>query len=289
MTDDHESFLPRDVAPATKLWWQPEPMRDDLPVISARRAYGEVLFVYSCFFLASIAVAISSLLTHVGASSYTWSQSIASSINQVAVGALAVSVPLLLSARRGVQAADLGLSRSIFERPAQALRIAGWCFLGFISGSLVSGLLSSRKFPFPTLNGSNLMIELFHALQAGPLEEIVVLGFVVTTLQQARRPTWEIVIVALALRDAYHLYYGFGAIGIFVWASLFLWLFFRFRTLWPLIIVHCVWDVVATLVTYWKVVGAFEIFAILVLWVACTITWLIMRSNARPVAFVAGR
>lgn len=203
--------------------------------------------------------------------------------------ALAVAVPILFATRRGVTVADLGLSREILRRPAQGLRIAAWASLALILGGVAITALSSRHFPFPARTGPNLLVELLHSLQAGPLEEIVVLGFVVTTLQQAKRPTLEIVVVALVLRDAFHLYYGLGALGIFVWASIFLWLFLRFRTLVPLIVVHSLWDIFGVLAKYWRPVGGIEFLLIVLLWIAGTITWISQRSSNKPVVYVTRR
>jgi hypothetical protein len=273
---------------AERRWYSPIPLRDDLAPISAQRAYGEVFFVYGCFFFASIGAAILSLFTTYRSGSYTWAQSIPASINQVAVTALAVAVPILLSLRRGVRLIDLGLSREIFQRPAQAIRIAAWASFALILFGVVVSLLTARHFPFPRRTGANLLVEIMHSLQAGPLEEIVVLGFVVTTLQQARRPLAEIVIVALVLRDAFHLYYGLGALGIFVWASLFIWLYLRFRTLIPLIIVHSTWDVFGTLAHYWRPAGVIEILLILALWIAAPITWLVLRASTKQYVHVSG-
>ncbi len=276
-----------DVAPLDERpWWAARELRDDLPAISAKRAYGEILFVYGCFFLAPITIAIASLLSHVGSSSYTWSESLAASINQVAVTALAVTVPVLLCARRGVNLRDLGLSRDIVRQPAQGIRLGAWCFLGFVAGGLVATVLSSRRFPFPHFSAPNLMVELFHAVQAGPLEEIVVLAFVVTTLQQARRPLIEIVVVALVLRDAFHLYYGLGALGVVVWASLFLWLFLRLRALWPMIIAHSLWDVNGTLGAYWRPVALAGLLAMVLLMLVATITWIVHSGQSKTYAYM---
>lgn len=274
---------------AERKWYQQVPLRHDLAPISAKRAYGEVLFVYGCFFLASISSAVISLVTRYRTGSLTWAQSIPSSINQIAVAALAVTVPLLFSLRRGVRLSDFGLSRDIFQRPAQATRIAAWAALAIVLGAVVITALSARRFPFPTHTGPNLLIELLHSMQAGPLEEIVVLGFVVTTLQQARRPLWEVVAIALVLRDAFHVYYGWGALGIFVWASIFIWLYLRFRTLIPLIIVHSTWDVFGVLAQYYHAIGIVLFLGILTLLSVASTTWIVVRSANKNTVYVSRR
>lgn len=130
--------------------------------------------------------------------------------------------------------------------------MAAVALTALLGSSLVISLLATGKYPVGSRAISNLLLNLAHSLQAGPLEEIVVLGFVVTTLEQARRPLPEIVAVALVLRASYHIYYGTGVFGIFIWAAVFLWLFLRTRSLVPLIVVHSGWDVLAILSDQWR-------------------------------------
>ena len=105
-------------------WWSAAPARQDGPVISGRRAYLEVLGVFGCFFAASIASAGYVLAGAPGTDHWTWTNSVPSSIDQVAVGVLSVLVPLLLLARRGRGLADLGLSRGHAGHSGR--RRSGW-------------------------------------------------------------------------------------------------------------------------------------------------------------------
>lgn len=78
------------------------------------------------------------------------------------------------------------------------------------------------------------------------VEEVVVLGFVVTRLEQAGiAARWAVVVSAL-VRAAYHLYQGFGGfVGNLVMGLLFGWLFVRWRRVGPMVVAHFLIDAVA--------------------------------------------
>jgi hypothetical protein len=263
-------------------WWAIQPARSDTVAISTRRAYTEVLTVFGVFFGASIAAAAFS----VGGSSLSgnvagWREAVPGSVDQVAGTVLVIGVPVLLAQRRQLTQRDLGLTVRDRITLRVGIRMAAWAVLaltvaGIITSALASGNYSEGRFSYP-----DLTLNLFHAAQAGFIEEIVVLAFVVTTLEQARRPLREIVLVALLLRASYHIYYGPGVVGVFVWASIFLWLFLRFRTIVPLIVVHSVWDVGITFARHWKAVGGFFALCILALLIAAFILWIVDRSDAQ--------
>lgn len=261
-------------------WWATQRQRSDAPVISTGRAYGEVLLVFSVFFLSGVAIAAFSVagndpLPQPG----SWTEAIPASIDQVAVTVLCVLVPLLLVARRGLTRDDVGLAAPRAIGLSQSIRIAAWAILAVIAGGIVTSALASGQFAQGSFSYPDLTVYLLHALQAGPLEEIVVLGFTIATLEQARRPRWEIVVVALVLRASYHIYYGPGVLGIFIWAAMFIWLYLRFRTIVPLIVAHSCWDVLATLVHYWRGVAVVDVAAWLALFLTAFITWLVWRGN----------
>jgi uncharacterized protein len=78
------------------------------------------------------------------------------------------------------------------------------------------------------------------------LEEVVVIGYLVTRLRQlGRSAPWAIGIAAV-LRGSYHLYQGFGAfIGNAVMGVVFGWFFLRTRRVMPLIVAHTILDTVS--------------------------------------------
>jgi uncharacterized protein len=80
------------------------------------------------------------------------------------------------------------------------------------------------------------------AIVAGIVEEIVVLGFLVRRLEQLGLRPVLIVLIAVAVRGSYHLYYSWDVLPILVWAALSVVLYRRFRRLWPFVLVHMLWD-----------------------------------------------
>jgi hypothetical protein len=80
------------------------------------------------------------------------------------------------------------------------------------------------------------------AIVAGVVEELVVLGYTVRRLEQlGLKPVW-VVIIAVAVRGSYHLYYGWGVLPILAWATVTVLVYRRFRRLWPFVFVHMAWD-----------------------------------------------
>jgi hypothetical protein len=92
---------------------------------------------------------------------------------------------------------------------------------------------------------------------------------------------WEIVLVGLVLRASYHIYYGPGVVGILVWASIFIWLFLRTRSLLPIMIAHFMWDFAIFLGDRWTWIIYVAFLCGLLMTVAAPITWLIERAG-RP-------
>ena len=84
------------------------------------------------------------------------------------------------------------------------------------------------------------------AMQNALLEQFVVVGFLMTRLQQLGWSTWSTIVASAALRSSYHLYQGFGAgVGNFVMGLVFGYWFTRTKRLLPLIIAHTLLDTVA--------------------------------------------
>jgi membrane protease YdiL (CAAX protease family) len=77
------------------------------------------------------------------------------------------------------------------------------------------------------------------------LEEIVVVGYLITRLEQLRWRPNTTLLASAVLRGSYHLYQGFGAfVGNAVMGLLFGYLFQRTRRVMPLIIAHTIIDTV---------------------------------------------
>lgn len=84
---------------------------------------------------------------------------------------------------------------------------------------------------------------LLSAFQNGFAEEIVVVAFMLTRLQQCRWSTERSILASATLRGSYHLYQGFGGFaGNFVMGLIFGWWFKRTGRVLPLVIAHFLLD-----------------------------------------------
>lgn len=283
-----------DPAPATPprsargpKWWSaaPDPV---LPPITARRAYTEVLAVYAAFFLVGI-IAAGLLLAGRSddvTSTGSWGVYLTAAVDQLTQIGLAVAVVLLLAARRRVRPADLGwrIPRLADGRVAvsRSVRMVAWCFAAIVFGNIFVALLQTGSLPDTRTSAPELIFSVVQAAQAGVIEELVVLAFVVVTLRQAGRPWWEVTTVALVLRAAYHIYYGPGVFGILIWAALFYWIYLRFRQLVPLMVCHGIWDAVAFLSRASTAVLVVGELLVVALWLTSVILWLIERNAPSP-------
>jgi Type II CAAX prenyl endopeptidase Rce1-like/Protein of unknown function (DUF2510) len=244
-----------------------------------------VLLVYAAFFLSGV-VAAGLLLAgryNNPLTNASWSDYSPEAIDLIAQAGLAIAVVLLLSARRGVSARALGLS---FPRRSDggfaagaAVRLLGWAIFAQVLGGIINAALQTGHLPTSTPNAPELIFAVVDSLQAGIVEELVVLAFVVVTLRQAHRPWWEVTVVALVLRGSYHIYYGPGVVGILVWAALFYWFFLRTRCLLILMICHAGWDAVGFLSQRWPAVAGVAIAVTVAIWIAAPITWLAERNR----------
>jgi membrane protease YdiL (CAAX protease family) len=87
---------------------------------------------------------------------------------------------------------------------------------------------------------------LLAAIQNALLEEVVVVGYLMTRLREMEWRAPMIVIASALLRGSYHLYQGFGGfIGNSVMGGVFALFFLRFKRVGPLIIAHAILDTVA--------------------------------------------
>ena len=84
------------------------------------------------------------------------------------------------------------------------------------------------------------------AVQNAVLEEVVVVGYLLTRLEELRWRVAAVIAASAVLRGSYHLYQGFGGfVGNAVMGVVFALFFLRYRRVLPLIIAHTVLDVVA--------------------------------------------
>lgn len=84
------------------------------------------------------------------------------------------------------------------------------------------------------------------AIQNGVLEEIVMIGFLLSRLRQLDWTPWKAIVLSAAIRGSYHTYQGLGGfVGNFVMGAIFGWWFTRTKRVLPLIIAHSVLDTVS--------------------------------------------
>jgi uncharacterized protein len=84
------------------------------------------------------------------------------------------------------------------------------------------------------------------AAENAVLEEVVVVGYLLTRLDQLGWNRWRAIAVSSVLRGSYHLYQGFGAfVGNAVMGVVFGYFYQRTRRILPLVVAHTILDVVS--------------------------------------------
>jgi membrane protease YdiL (CAAX protease family) len=84
------------------------------------------------------------------------------------------------------------------------------------------------------------------AIQNAVLEEVVVVGFLMTRFRQFAWSVPAAIVTSAAVRGGYHLYQGFGAgLGNFVMGLIFGYWFHRTKRVLPLVIAHTILDLIA--------------------------------------------
>ncbi|MDT5037982.1 MAG: hypothetical protein QOE03_3167 [Micromonosporaceae bacterium] len=107
-----------------------------------------------------------------------------------------------------------------------------------INATVIAAALPPRWWAIPVL--------VLSAVQNAVLEEVVVVGYLLTRLRQLGWSTVAAVSASALLRGSYHLYQGFGAfIGNAVMGVVFGLFFLRTRRVLPLVVAHAILDVVS--------------------------------------------
>ena len=168
----------------------------------------------------------------------------------IAFGVVPALLALHLLARDGVPARALGVDArrpgGDLARGALLAAVVGvpglLLYLGAyqlgISATIVPSALPDVWWRIPVL--------VLSAAMNATLEEVVIVGYLLTRLRQLGWDArWAVLATAL-LRGSYHLYQGIGAFaGNAVMGLLFGWFFLRTRRLMPLIVAHTLLDVAA--------------------------------------------
>lgn len=84
------------------------------------------------------------------------------------------------------------------------------------------------------------------AVENAVLEEVIVVGYLITRLRSFGMPVAGIIACSAVLRGSYHLYQGFGAfVGNAVMGVVFALFFLRYKRVMPLIVAHSILDTAA--------------------------------------------
>jgi membrane protease YdiL (CAAX protease family) len=158
-----------------------------------------------------------------------------------------VVLVLYLFARSGESPSDMGLDTTEPARDAARgavlAAVIGGAGLGFFVAAFKLGAnLNVVPEALPAVWWRMPVLALY-AVQNGLLEEMVVLGYLLTRLDQLGTKPWKAIAISAVLRGGYHLYQGFGPfIGNAVMGTIFGVLFRRWRRVTPFIVAHSLID-----------------------------------------------
>jgi hypothetical protein len=227
--------------------------RGAVPSVTPRSAIVVAAAAWVVFFGYGTVVAIKYLLAPWRSRQYLSFASVGADLLKDYVPQVAAAVLLFAFVRRwsGTGRRGAGLAWPV-PGPRPARQVVGWTLCGFLALCLFSAwatwMQGSGAGPWTRSAGTppepwQVLDGLASAVRAAVTEEIVVVAVPVLLLRAAGRRIGPLVIVVLlAARLSYHLYYGWGSLGVLVWAPLFLWLYIARETLWPLIAAHVVFD-----------------------------------------------
>ena len=212
----------------------------------------ETLVVLALSVLASAVYAVISVLEApirgVTVASASQSAVLARQLAGVAFGLAPVWLVVYLVRRSGEGVSAIGLA---WDQPRRDLALGAALFavvgLGGIAVYLAAVELGVNRFvvPVPPLgHWWTVPVLILDALEAALLEEVIVVGYLITRLQQLRLGPGAAVGMSALLRGTYHLYQGFGGFfGNLAMGLLFGLVFVRTRRTWPLVIAHFLLDV----------------------------------------------
>lgn len=201
--------------------------------------------------LASAAYAILNLLSGPLKGGYVASVNQSNELARQLIGVAFSLAPVWLVVhllrRSGEGVGAIGLA---WDEPARDLKLGAAFFAVVGLGGLVFYLgavaLGVNRFvvPVPPLgHWWTVPVLLLNAAEAALLEEVIVLGYLITRLRQLAWSPFAAVAASALLRASYHLYQGWGGFaGNLAMGVLFGVAFLRLRRTWPFIIAHFLLD-----------------------------------------------
>jgi membrane protease YdiL (CAAX protease family) len=126
---------------------------------------------------------------------------------------------------------------------AAAIGIPG---LGLYLGARALGLNTQVQASALADNWWTVPVLLLSAAQNAIVEEVIMIGYLITRLKQLRWQWWAVVGTSALVRGGYHLYQGFGGfVGNLIMGVVFGLIYLKFRRVGPLVVAHTLLDVVA--------------------------------------------
>jgi hypothetical protein len=231
--------------------------RTDTPVppppADRRMLAEEILVVLSLSVLRPAAFAILSLLEAPISGVVVAAADQSSEFTRQVLGFVFALAPLFLVVhlvrRSGEGVAVVGLSS---DRPtrdvARGVALFAAVALAGIGVYLAAVELGVNRFvlPVPPLgHWWTVPALVLNAVEAGLVEEVVVLGYLVTRLRQLSWTPVRAIAASALLRGSYHLYQGWGGfVGNLAMGALFGFLFLRWgRRTWPFVVAHVLLDI----------------------------------------------
>jgi membrane protease YdiL (CAAX protease family) len=230
--------------------WAPTPS----PTRDRRTLTEEVVVVLMLSLLASAVYAILSLVEAPLAGTVVASANQSTQLARQLAGFVFGLAPVFLVAhlvrRSGEGLGGIGLAP---DRPGEDLAkglglfaVVGLAGLGLYLGAVELGV-NRFVIPAPPLgHWWTVPVLVLSALEAALVEEVIVLGYLVTRLRQLSWTPVAAIAGSAVLRASYHLYQGWGGfLGNLAMGVLFSVLFLRWRRTWPFVVAHFLLDVAA--------------------------------------------
>jgi len=222
------------------------------PSLDRRMLAEEILVVLSLSVLRPASFAILSLLEAPIAGVVVAAADQSSELARQVLGIVFALAPVLLVVhllrRSGEGVQVIGLSPDPAQdvaRGAALFALVGLAGIGVYLGAVELGV---NRFVVPTPplgHWWTVPALVLSAIESGLLEEIVVLGYLVTRLRQLSWSPAAAIVTSAVIRGAYHLYQGWGGfVGNVAMGLLFGYLFLRWgRRTWPFVVAHALLDI----------------------------------------------
>ena len=221
------------------------------PALDRRTIREEVAVVLVLSLFASAVFAILSLfeepLKGVTVVSVSQSDELLRQVLGVVFGLGPVYLVLHLVRRDGGGLDSIGLAvdhpRRDLVRGATLFAVVGIAGIGVYLAAVALGV-NRFVVPAPPLgHWWTVPVLILNAIEAALLEEVIVVGYLVTRLRQLGWTATAAIVGSALLRGSYHLYQGVGGFtGNLAMGLLFGWLFTKTRRTWPLVVAHLLLD-----------------------------------------------